>query len=115
MPTEAALGHLCSFTTALAHQLLPAFIADRLPLTDAQWALIPIAPLPGLCRILPAALACSVDQAGQLVRRLPLADAQRLRTAALCLAARPHLSEHSSEPLHLPAVAVSHILSLLLC
>ena len=47
MPTEAALMDLCSPTTALARQLLPAFIADRLPLTDAQWALIPIAPRPG--------------------------------------------------------------------
>ena len=44
-------------------------------------------PSPGLARALPAApvLACSVGQARQLVRRLPAADAQCLRTAALRL------------------------------
>ena len=70
----------------MACQLLPAFIADRLPLTDAQWALIPVDARFGLSRIQPAALTCSGDQARQLVRRLQWPLAERLRTAALCLA-----------------------------
>ena len=47
---------------------------------------IPVTPTPGLARALPAALACSANQARQLVRRLPPQAVQRLRTAALCLA-----------------------------
>ena len=86
MPTEAALKDLCSTVSDSANELLPAFIAARLPLTGTQWSLIPVAPLPGLARALPAALACSGDQARQLVRRLPPLDAKRLRTGALCLA-----------------------------
>ena len=71
MPTDAVLEDLCAADTPLARQLLPAFVASRLPLTDAQWALVPIAPIPGLARALPAALACSGYQARQLVRCLP--------------------------------------------
>ena len=71
MPADAALGDLCSAGTDLARQLLPGFIASRLPLTAAQWALVPIAPLPGLGHALPTALASSADQARQVVRRLP--------------------------------------------
>jgi hypothetical protein len=41
---------------------------------------------PGLGLALPAALAHSASQASSLVRHLPAADAQRLRTFALCLA-----------------------------
>ena len=86
MPTDSAMEDLCTADIPVARQLLPAFVTSRLPLTDAQWARIPAAPTPGLARALPAALACSVDQARQLVRRLPEPDVQRLRTAALCLA-----------------------------
>ena len=118
MPTDAALEDLCSANTLLARQLLPAFIVDRPPHTAAQWtaawAAFPTdSPCPGLGHALPAALACSVDQAGQLVRRLPAADAQRLRTAALCLTARPHPSAHG--PLHLPSAIVQRILSHFAC
>ena len=109
MPADAALEDLCTANTASARQLLPAFIASRLPLTDAQWALIPIAPCHGLGRALPAALACSGNQARQLVRRLPPAETQRLRTAALCL-----VRMQRSEPLwpqqYLPLAIVERIL-----
>ena len=91
MPTDAALEDLCTADEPLTNKLLPAFVARRLPLTVTQWALIPIAPIPGLARALPAALACSVDQARQVLRRLPQANAQRLRTTALCLARVQHL------------------------
>ena len=116
MPTDAALKDLCNTTEPWACQLLPAFIANRLPLTDAQWALIPVAPRPGLCRILPAALACSGDQARQLVWRLPRPDAERLRTAVLCLVRvqrRMVLSRQEREqplPQHLPTAIVERIL-----
>ena len=56
----------------------------RLPLSAANWALVP-APCPGIERVLPAALACSTDQAAQVVRRLPAAAREWLRTAVLCL------------------------------
>ena len=105
MPTGAALKDLCAAETASSRQLLPKFIASRLPLTDAQWALIPIAPRLRLARALPAALARSGDQARQLVRRLPPADAERLRTAALCLAHAPQLPQQ-----HLPIALVERIL-----
>ena len=75
----------------MARQLVPSFLASHAPaLTEAQWTsvwtLVPTpCPFPCLGRHLPAALACSEDQAGQLVWRLPEAESQRLRTAALCL------------------------------
>ena len=112
MPADAVLENLAASGTPLALQLLTDYIAGCLPLTESQWAEVPT-PLPGLGRALPAALASSVDQARLLVRHLSPPDSQRLRTAALCLSARPHLSKHVPE-LNLPAVAVHRILSLCL-
>ena len=60
----------------------------RLPLAAAGWALVP-APCPGIERALPAAAACSADQAQQVVQRLPPAAKARLRAAALCLGRCP--------------------------
>ena len=100
-----------------SRQLLPGFIASHLPLTDAQWALIPTDPRLGLARALPTVLAFSVGQASQLVRRLPPPDAQRLRTAALCLARVQRHIGQSPElwPLALPPAAVRRILSFFDC
>ena len=110
MPTDAALEDLWTADTPVAHQLHTAFVASRLPLTDAHWALIPVTPTtPGMARALPAALACSADQARHLVRRLPPADAQRLRTAALCLA-RVQCSMLQWPQQHLPLALVERIL-----
>ena len=84
MPANAALAAL----PAARPSRLPLFagcVAAHLPLGDADWALVP-APCRGLGRVLPAALKCSAAQAAQVARRLPAADAQRLRTFALCLA-----------------------------
>ena len=120
MPTDAALEDLCAAPTAMACRLLNAFVASRLPLTSAQWALIP-APFPGLGRALPAALAISVGQAHQVVRRLPAADAQRLRTFARCLAClqrrmpASRLKRHPLWPEHLPPGVVQRILSFFDC
>ena len=112
MPADLALGNLSAAGTPVARQLLPWFIAGHLPLSDAQWALIPT-HLTGLGRILPATLACSVDQASQLVRRLPPPDAERLRTAALCLGRVQRHGGQSPQlwPLALPPAAVRRILS----
>ena len=109
MPADAVLEELSISGKPLARQLLPAFVASHLPLADAQWALILIAPGLGLARALPAALACSVDQARQLVRRLPLPAALRLRTAALCLA-RVQRRMPLWPQQHLPLAIVERIL-----
>ena len=95
----------------MTRQLLPAFIVTRAPRTAAQWAAVwaalPADTLcPGLGSALPAALAC------KLVRRLPAADAQRLRMRQ-CAPLRPHPSER--DPLHLPAAIVQRILTLFAC
>ena len=71
-------------------------------------------PCPGLGRALPAAHACSAKQARQVVRRLPLDEAQRLRTFALCVARLQRLAAQQHEPLwpmELPRDVVSRILS----
>ena len=68
-----------------AAPLFADFVAAAPPLTAEQWACVP-APCPRLGRALPAALSHSHEQARQLVRRLPPADASRLRTFALVLA-----------------------------
>ena len=122
MPADAVLADLCSvLETALARRLLDGFIVSHLPLTAAQWALVPVIRLPGLGRALPAALASSVDQARQVVRRLPPDDTQRLRTAALCLSRlqrRMPLSRRRRHPLwpeYLPPGAVQRILSFCGC
>lgn len=80
----AALQSLAA-AGAPAMPLLAECLRAHLPLTDAQWALVPV-PCPGLGHALPVALSCSPEQAAQLVRRLPAAEAQRLRTCARCLA-----------------------------
>ena len=71
-----------------SHQLYAAFAAFHLangPLADGQWERLP-RQCSGIGRALAAALACSPAQAQQVVQRLPPADAERLRCAALCLA-----------------------------
>ena len=71
----------------------------------------------GLSQYLPAVQACSVDHARQLVRRLPPAQTQRLRTLALCLArVQQRLPQcprlrHPLWPEYLPPAAVQRILS----
>ena len=69
-PVEAVLVDLCGAKTDISQQLLPDYVAINVPLTNDQWACIP-SPCPGLSRALPAALACSVFQARQVMRRLP--------------------------------------------
>jgi len=56
-------------------------VQARLPLSEADWALLP-SPCPGLLPALPAALACPLEQARQLVSRPPAVDKERLRDAA---------------------------------
>ena len=90
--------------------LLPLFtdcVDAHAPLSDAEWAFVP-RPCPGLGAVLPAVLEGSTAQAARLVAHLPAEDAQRLRSAALCLAGaqrRRHVS--------LPQL-VWHVLSLCL-
>lgn len=93
-PADAALAQLAQLYAQegeprqLSHRLFASFAASRLadgPLTEAQWAQLP-RPCAGIGRALAAALACSPQQAQQVVRRLPPGDAERLRCAALCLA-----------------------------
>jgi hypothetical protein len=80
--------------------LFADFILARLPLSEAEWALVP-SPCRGLGRALPAALAQSSTQAGRLVQHLPPAHAERLRTAARCLA---RAQRHSQVLLPTPIV-----------
>ena len=68
-----------------AAPLFADFIIAAPPLTAEQWACVP-APCLHLGRALPTALGRSHGQARQLVRRLPPADATRLRSFALVLA-----------------------------
>jgi len=81
--------------------LYPALVA-RQPLTPQQWAEVPV-PCHGLGTVLPAVLERSVQEAALLVRCLPAADRQRLRTFALCLARTQG---------HLPTPLVWHLLTL---
>ena len=53
-----------------AHQPLPILVASHISLNSEQWGIIPKA-CPGLGPALPTALASSLDQARQLVCRLP--------------------------------------------
>ena len=66
-------------------QALIAVLAARLPLSEADWALVP-AGCRGLGQALPAVWKRSVVEAGQLVTRLSAHDRRRLRTLALSLA-----------------------------
>ena len=63
-PVDAVLEDLCCAGTTASRRLLTKYIANNLPLTDDQWARVPI-PCPGLSHALPTALACSVGQARQ--------------------------------------------------
>ena len=63
---------------------LYAPLVARQPLSPAEWARVPT-QCPGLGAALLAVLARSEAEAALLVARLPTADAERLRTAALCL------------------------------
>ena len=84
-PTPAVLANLASISGAGALVLHDFLLAPGvLPLATTYWALV-LSPCPGIERVLPAALACGLDQAAQVVRRLQPAEAARLRTAALCL------------------------------
>lgn len=65
--------------------LFADFVIARCPLSEEEWAAVPT-PCPNLGHALPVALDHSPAQAACLVARLPTADVQRLRTAALCLA-----------------------------
>lgn len=56
----------------------------RSPLNAHEWAEVPC-PCAGLGAALPAVVERSVDEAALLVQRLPPADRERLRCAALCL------------------------------
>lgn len=69
-----------------AAQLPPLYdvLVARQPLTCAEWSMVPT-PCPGLGAALPAVLERSADEAALLVRHLPPADSERLRTVALCL------------------------------
>lgn len=114
-PADAALPRLAAAACAgmpklVSDQLFAAFAASRLqagPMLEAQWALLP-SPCAGLGAALPAALACSPAQARHVVRRLPAADAERLRWAALCL---PRVQRRLC--VTLPSTAVEAILSYL--
>ena len=113
----AALQDLCSANTVMSRRLLPGFLVRTLPLSDAEWALIP-APWqgPSLSCVLPGALAKSHGQARQLVRRLPPLDSQRLRTFALCVGRMQRLAAGPQPepcwPLELPSDVVHRILSM---
>ncbi|PRW33560.1 Arabinanase levansucrase invertase [Chlorella sorokiniana] len=90
-PTDGVLAELAQVEAAdlangrqpelVSHRLYVALAATHLrtvPFTDAQWERLP-RPCAGIGRALAAALACSPEQAQQVVRRLPPADADRLR------------------------------------
>ena len=90
VPSPATLATIADFAaidwySGPVAPLFADFVAAAPPLTDEQWARVPT-PCPHLGRALPAALACSHEQACQLVHRLPPADDTRLRTFALALA-----------------------------
>lgn len=61
-------------------------LARRLALTSEQWAAVP-SPCLGLGAALPAVLQRSEAEAAQLVRHLPAAHRQQVRSLALCLGA----------------------------
>ncbi len=83
-PSHATLAAVAQRGGPVA-PLFADFIAAAPPLTAEQWALVPVS-CPRLGRALPASLARAHEQARQVVRRLPPADATRLRTFALALA-----------------------------
>ncbi|KAI3426877.1 hypothetical protein D9Q98_006823 [Chlorella vulgaris] len=104
-PARSALAALLAAGPA-AQPLFADFVIARLPMTSKEWATVP-APCPGIGRALPAVLAHPAEQARWLVRHLPPADAQRLRTAAFSL-------HRAQQQLHvfLPSPVVWDILAL---
>lgn len=84
---------------------LCATFVSRQPLTSEEWGRLPT-PCTGLGAALPAVLGRSAEEAGLLVRHLPPAEQQRLRTGALCLAHAQRL--HDSL---LPSPIVGRILA----
>jgi hypothetical protein len=64
--------------------LLADFVIGHAPLSALEWQHIPT-PCPGLLRAVPSALSRSVDQAREVVQRLPRDEAAQLRTALLRL------------------------------
>ncbi|PRW60120.1 serine threonine- phosphatase 6 regulatory ankyrin repeat subunit B-like [Chlorella sorokiniana] len=81
-------------------------VATKLPLSPADWALVP-SNCTGLGRALPSALAHSDEQARSLVAHLPAADRSRLQLFALCL----HRAQHRLH-IHVPSELVRLLLSL---
>lgn len=81
---EAARQHCQQFNAYPLPASLYIPLVAREPLTPEQWAYVP-APCPGLEAALPAVLARSDAEAALLVARLPAAERERLRVAALCL------------------------------
>lgn len=88
---------------------LYACVAARLPLTEAEWALVPL-PCPGLGSALPAVLQRSEAEAALLVARLPASDKERVHTFALCLAR----AERERQLPPLPGPLVARLLALCL-
>jgi ankyrin repeat protein len=84
-PASDVLRHLAE-AGDVGLELFADFVAtpDRLPLTAADWDLVPT-PCPGIERCLAAAYGSGTAQAAHVVRRMQPADAARLRCAALCL------------------------------
>jgi len=85
--STGSLSALLGTLRAQGFQWLTLFseIVRQGPLTHQEWAEVPDA-CPRLRAALPAVVGRSAEEAAQLVHRLPSADCQRLRTAALCLA-----------------------------
>lgn len=94
-------GKLLELMQTVWHRMLPPHASEalrvyaplvaRLPLTLAERGQV-LDSCPSLGAALPAVLRRSEAEAGQLVRCLPPADQERLRTAALCLACTQHLT-----------------------
>lgn len=83
VPSPQAMLRLLQAAKRPSEPGLAALVGPCLPLSAFGWASLPPACL---AAALPAALAHSPDQARLLMAHLPLADAARLRTLALCLA-----------------------------
>jgi ankyrin repeat protein len=107
--TPVALAALAAAPPDMQH-LFARVLAARLPLSEAEWNRVP-SPCPGLGRALLPALQHSPEQARQLVRHLPAADAERLRAALLVLGRAHGCPRHR---LHLPGPLAGRILSLAL-
>ena len=103
---------LCKLKAAMltgdADAALPLFgeVAARWPLPPELWRQLVPWPCPGLGAALPAVLARSVEEATCLVRHLPEAEQQRLRTAALCLGRAQRVHE-----VPLPPVLAAKVLA----